>query len=555
MKNPQSSGAEQSSSASFSNTQLMRTQQHSDRWSDYQGNDNIIKFSRRLSVKQLRTLELFNDYSDEFLTEISPDISIAQWMSGTVLFEEGSYIDLMFFVINGIAEATLSILAPENERPNRPIFATRLQENPSAEERVVTSQTVLHQKIASMEARPDVTMLSAVDFQLNDSDAFKLGKGDMFGEIGALNGWPQSVTVRTISDCLLCQIRLPALRKMKDHSETFKQKTDTVYRDRFLYSQLKATPLLRDCSPALINHLKDKAELISVSPGKPVVLEGEAVDAFYLLRSGNIKLTQRVGSGEATVNYLSKGMTIGAVELLIEDIENWAWSATSVAYSELIKISLADFTLITQHHPQIERRLWRSAVRTIKESGCSRKNLEQSELIQFSLERGLVEGNSMLLIDLETCVRCDDCVRGCAAVHDGRPKFVREGEKYENYLIARSCYHCEDPVCLIGCPTGAIRRANVDEIVEINEKLCIGCSNCANKCPYDAIVMHETGESWSDDALPEHLRGKERKVASKCDLCFKTNNEPACVANCAQGSAIRIKNITDFQALMERKNA
>ena len=140
-------------------------------------------------------------------------------------------------------------------------------------------------------------------------------------------------------------------------------------------------------------------------------------------------------SGQPAVNYLSKGMTIGEVELLVEEVDQWLWSAVSVAYSELIKISLEDFSRIIHQYPQTERRMWRNAVRQIKESGYSRKNLNQSELIQFSLEKGLVEGNSILLIDLETCVRCDDCVRGCAATHDGRPRFVREGEKYDNFLI------------------------------------------------------------------------------------------------------------------------
>ena len=119
------------------------------------------------------------------------------------------------------------------------------------------------------------------------------------------------------------------------------------------------------------------------------------------------------------------------------------------------------------------------------------------------------------------CTRCDDCVRGCADTHGGRPRFVREGDKYGGFLVARSCYHCEDPVCLVGCPTGAIRRANVGDVVEIEDSLCIGCGACAENCPYDAIVMHETGSKWSEYALPERIRGIDRLVASKCDLRYQ----------------------------------
>ena len=160
-----------------------------------------------------------------------------------------------------------------------------------------------------------------------------------------------------------------------------------------------------------------------------------------------------------------------------------------------------------------------------------------------------MQGNSILVIDLDVCTRCDDCVRGCASTHGGRPRFVREGDRYDNFLIARSCYHCEDPVCLIGCPTGAIRRTNVGEVVAVDNNICIGCGNCANKCPYDAIVMHETNEVWPDTALPEFLRGRERRVASKCDLCYESDAGPACVNNCPHACAFRINTIEDFQEL------
>jgi Fe-S-cluster-containing dehydrogenase component len=145
-------------------------------------------------------------------------------------------------------------------------------------------------------------------------------------------------------------------------------------------------------------------------------------------------------------------------------------------------------------------------------------------------------------------------VRACAATHDGRPRFVREGNKYKNLLIAKSCYHCRDPVCLVGCPTGAIHRAGATDVVEITEEVCIGCSTCANNCPYDAIVMHETDEQWPADMIPTGLRGKDRRLASKCDLCLDTGHGPACVSNCPQGCAFRVGSVEEFQALLSRQD-
>ena len=47
--------------------------------------------------------------------------------------------------------------------------------------------------------------------------------------------------------------------------------------------------------------------------------------------------------------------------------------------------------------------------------------------LQCAMDSGLIHGESVLLIDLETCTRCDECVRACADAHDGTPRFVREG--------------------------------------------------------------------------------------------------------------------------------
>jgi Fe-S-cluster-containing dehydrogenase component len=245
-------------------------------------------------------------------------------------------------------------------------------------------------------------------------------------------------------------------------------------------------------------------------------------------------------------------MTLGESELLLGEGQQWMFTATSKEYSELVKFSRDDFYALTKQYPDIEKALWKMAIDRIKEAGFSRKNITQSEFIDTALNKGLVEGNSILIIDLAVCTRCDDCVKGCADTHGGIPRFVREGDKYRDFLITRACYHCEDPVCLVGCPTGAIRRAAVGDVVEIVDDLCIGCSSCANNCPYDAITMHETGELWPSDTIPEGLRGTTRQLATKCDLCYSSPQGPACVNSCPHGCATRVGNLDEFKtALMK----
>ncbi len=536
-----------------SGTAEQRVQLYEDRWSSYGDSTGLADLSERPTAKTLKAFDLFKEFDDEVLETLSQDISVAKWEAGAILFEEGSYLDLAFYIVEGSVSLFLQKHA---DAPPQPIYTTRMVTTPEGGggatkmyDKTVFEEQIEAQKEHQAKDATKMTMLASMDFDLSKGEERTLGSGEIFGEIGALNGWPQSVTARTASDCTLVQIRLPALQQLKRKSKDFKAWTDRLYRERSLWQQLKTTPLFAGADDAFLSDLTQKVELVSCSPGEVVAQEGEATDALYLVRSGFLKVSQRLADEDVAMTYLSKGMTFGEAELLMDGLDAWQFTLTSVGYTELVRVERSDFARLVQRHPAVERHLWEAAVARIKETGATRQRPEKTDLIEFSLEKGLVQGNSILVMDLDVCTRCDDCVRGCASTHGGRPRFVREGDRYDNFLIARSCYHCEDPVCLIGCPTGAIRRANVGEVVEVDDSLCIGCSNCANKCPYDAIVMHETGETWPDTALPEWLRGKDRKVASKCDLCHTSDEGPACVTSCPHSCAFRISTLDEFQQL------
>ena len=513
-------------------TIVRRIEQHRDRWSVYGAEAGIRDMSSYLTAGELKQYDVFQDFKDQLLETISPDVSVAVWKKGAVLFEAGSYVDLAFFLVEGTVAAALG----------------------AETDRVAERATV--EAPRHPDAQAETVFLSAMDFDLDaESEVVELGPGEWFGEIGALNGWPQSVTVKTLSECRVVQIRVPALRLMKRQSGGFRQRINTVYRRRALLPQLRACTLFRGCPQPVLAELAERVELVSCKPGDTVMEEGAPVEALHLVRSGFMRVSQRVGQGTAAVSYLSKGMTFGEIELLIEELDGARFSVASVGYGELVTIARDDLRHVFQRHPGVEETLWGQAVARIKETGSTRRDPAQSVLLEFALDKGLVEGNSILVMDLDVCTRCDDCVRACADTHGGRPRFVREGDRYGHLLIAKSCYHCQDPVCLIGCPTGAIRRANVGDVVEIKEEICIGCGACHQNCPYDAIVMHDTGETWSDDALPRSLRGSPRAVASKCDLCYTSPAGPACVRNCPHHCAFRVGSTDELQALQKRRRS
>ena len=165
------------------------------------------------------------------------------------------------------------------------------------------------------------------------------------------------------------------------------------------------------------------------------------------------------------------------------------------------------------------------------------------------VEAHFINGTSTMMIDLERCTRCDDCVRACAATHDGNPRFIRHGAKVGKFMIANACMHCVDPVCMIGCPTGSIHRVALGGQVAINDSTCIGCRTCATNCPYDNIRMVEIRDQSGALIRDQETQAPIQK-ATKCDLCVDQQVSPACQNACPHDALQRV-DMRQTQTLLE----
>ncbi|MFC1936330.1 DMSO/selenate family reductase complex B subunit [Chloroflexota bacterium] len=86
-----------------------------------------------------------------------------------------------------------------------------------------------------------------------------------------------------------------------------------------------------------------------------------------------------------------------------------------------------------------------------------------------------------------------------------------------SYNVSLACNHCERPICLEVCPTGAIHKRE-DGIVLIKDTRCIGCGYCKWVCPYNA---------------PQFDPGTGKMT--KCNSCYDyidIGKLPVCVAAC-----------------------
>jgi Fe-S-cluster-containing hydrogenase component 2 len=169
------------------------------------------------------------------------------------------------------------------------------------------------------------------------------------------------------------------------------------------------------------------------------------------------------------------------------------------------------------------------------------------------LNQGLFEAQNLLVIDLDRCTRCDLCVRACAEAHDGVTRLLRDGLRYDKYLVATTCRTCRDPLCMTQCPVGSIRRKDNLEI--LIEDWCIGCSKCAELCPFGNINMHPVEFMEEVKALqaapagagetPKPPAPRKSFKAATCDLCTDLSM-PSCVYACPHDAARRVDPLDYF---------
>jgi len=92
-------------------------------------------------------------------------------------------------------------------------------------------------------------------------------------------------------------------------------------------------------------------------------------------------------------------------------------------------------------------------------------------------------------------------------------------EEMGGISFAVSCRHCDEPLCVKACITGALTRN--EGVITINRDKCIGCYTCILSCPYGAVSPSEDG------------------AVQKCELCIKTRKgTPQCVMGCPNGAIV-----------------
>lgn len=570
-----------------------------------------------------------------------------EYKAGEIICQAGEYGSTAFLLLEGAATAFVPEQAQAKDIPGRSSRSFDWMID-AFRRRTRTLRSDEPDKVEIGEAGRYATLLAT-----GSPPPQALVPGDFFGIDACINFYPREATVRADAPCVVVEMLRSVLDTIRE-SGTSGEKVEENYRTSAIRNQLRLSPLFRDFDDNAIETLVSRCELLEPDSDKVkdgvLCQEGEAAEAFYLVRAGTIKLSRQHGGGERILEYLGRGAVFGLEKVLerrrqrplvlacvshpdqfpptllrnvitlgrtdacdvkfpreetavgrrhcrfeerdgkivLTDLESANFTIhngeriQSVVVKAGDRITIVGYEFVLSHEtsdptgatspilriatasgldsfevvavdPQAVHEAagsnadWMGSLQASAQAlevAVAREGTGNREIVKELVDLSLVNSQNTLLIDLDRCTRCDECVKACADAHDGVSRFTRDGPRFGRYLVTMACRSCTDPKCMIGCPVGSIRRRNSLE-VHI-EDWCIGCERCANQCPFGVINMVER------DAAPMAAAGGDAKAtpvplawkATSCDLCSGYES-PNCVYACPHDAAIRV-NPTAF---------
>ena len=484
-----------------------------------------IAYRERVMEMQVRSLPLFQVLTDDEYQWLAANVELVEFAPGEVIFDEyHSSDDCCYVVRSGVVKVScnLGILLGKNEVTD---FSGLCRELAAFEK---CSHGAQFWQELSEDARQTIRLLAATPRAVEKEQEVLVRR--------AINEWIRSSHIdekfgKTVADV----IETAGLFDYASLLDMFSARTKE-------WSQLELRVFNR------------------------IVLEKHCPESM--------PRRSVIAGNERTLAYHGRGEIVGELALLLNQDRN----ATCLAFThplsgqktasqdhlvpqrvEAVRITADCLQQLMTKSPLFRQQMEAVAKQRLDEMrevvGANVASAASSQSPEFE-SLGLAWGQQLMLVDLDKCTRCQECVKACVDAHDdGRTRLYLDGPRYGKYLVPVTCRKCVDPVCMIGCPVGAINRGSNGEI-QISD-WCIGCSKCADQCPYGSIQMDLLPQSPPLDDDLQNLFGpgyELRSVMEKaivCDLCSSTpSGEPSCVYACPHDAAVRVNALEHFDEVV-----
>jgi Fe-S-cluster-containing hydrogenase component 2 len=125
-----------------------------------------------------------------------------------------------------------------------------------------------------------------------------------------------------------------------------------------------------------------------------------------------------------------------------------------------------------------------------------------------------------LLLDLEKCDKCPECVVKCSYIFHPQNNGITSLRELAAFAVV--CHRCEEAPCVDSCYHKALKKDNAG-VLKRSAMLCTSCKTCSLACPFGVIFT---------DLLSY--------LGSTCDYCI--TKSPQCSNTCPL-HALEVKEI------------
>src|SRR6476646_2496668 len=125
--------------------------------------------------------------------------------------------------------------------------------------------------------------------QTDPSMTVPIEQGSIFGEVGLISGRRRGATIRAGEDCIVVEISRLAALKLQAQVPAAKAEITRISIERQLLQMFGSGLTREDVADVVAS-----AEVLAIKAGEPVLVEGDAGEDIYVIRTGSMIVEKKI---------------------------------------------------------------------------------------------------------------------------------------------------------------------------------------------------------------------------------------------------------------------